>query len=67
MAGYSSAVIARVSSRGYFGERVRPAPSVAEIAICETLSWFDSTNGASELVVKAKADDTVETGSIALA
>ncbi len=42
------------------------APSVAEIAICETLSSFDSTNGASELVVKAKADDTVKTGSIAL-
>lgn len=43
------------------------APADAAIAAGEAYLWFDQTNGASKLMVKAKqADGTVKTASVAL-
>jgi hypothetical protein len=43
-------------------------PADADLAAGEAAVWFDSTNGASKLMVKAKsANGTVVTGSVTLA
>jgi hypothetical protein len=61
-------VYGTVSENGYFTTRKNAAPADAELVAGEATWWFDSTNGAAKLVVKAKtADGTVVTGSIPLA
>lgn len=43
------------------------APADGDIATGEAAIWFDQTNGAAKLMVKAKqADGTVKTGSVSL-
>jgi hypothetical protein len=44
------------------------APSDGSIQTGELALWFDQTNGAAKLMVKAKqADGTVKTAAVALA
>lgn len=46
---------------------VNAAPADADINAGEAFVWFDDTNGASKMMVKAKqADGTVRTGSVVL-
>lgn len=56
----------------YSGQQVirepHSAPADASLAAGDCALWFDQTNGAAKLMVKAKqADGTVKTASIALA
>jgi hypothetical protein len=47
---------------------VNAAPADADLAANQCALWFDPTNGAAKLMVKAKqADGTVKTASVALA
>lgn len=47
---------------------VHSAPADGDLAAGECALWFDQTNGAAKLMVKAKqADGTVRTGSVNLA
>jgi hypothetical protein len=56
-----------VSENGYFTTRKNSAPADAELAAGEAAWWFDSTNGASKLMVKAKSvNGTVVTGNVPL-
>lgn len=58
----------RFDKNGHFMTRKTAAPADSDIAAGEMALWFDSTNGAAKLMVKAKqADGTVRTGSVALA
>lgn len=58
----------RVSSLGHMHVAKTSAPPDAYINAGEAALWFDSTNGAAKLMIKAKqADGTVRTGSVALA
>lgn len=53
---------------GYVVLGVHSAPADGAIAAGECALWFDQTNGAAKLMVKAKtADGTVVTSSLALA
>jgi hypothetical protein len=64
----SNAVLSTVSENGYFTTRKTAAPADGELAAGELAWWFDSTNGAGKLKIKAKtADGTVVTGEVALA
>jgi hypothetical protein len=57
-----------VSKTGYLIVKLNAAPADAELAAGDMALWFDKTNGASKLMVKAKqADGTVKTGALALA
>lgn len=57
----------RVSASGHLGTRVNVAPSDSTLPPGEAMFWFDSTNGAAKLMVKARqADGTVKTGSLPL-
>jgi hypothetical protein len=57
-----------ISENGYFTTRKNSAPADAELAAGEVALWFDATNAAAKLMVKAKeAGGTVRTGSLALA
>jgi hypothetical protein len=48
--------------------KVNSAPTDGSLAAGEAALWFDSTNGAGKLMVKAKqADGTVKTGTLAVA
>jgi hypothetical protein len=61
-------ILSRFDNNGYFMTRKTAAPADAALASGEMAIWFDSTNGAAKLMVKAKqADGTVRTGSVALA
>lgn len=58
----------RFNKDGYFMTRKTAAPADADIATGEMALWFDSTNGAAKLKIKAKqADGTVRVGEVALA
>lgn len=58
----------RFNKAGAFMTRVTTIPADADLSAGEMSIWFDSTNGASKLMVKAKqADGTVKTASVALA
>lgn len=62
-----SVVRSRFNKAGAFVTKVNAAPADADLAAGEMAVWFDSTNGAAKLMVKAKqADGTVKTGSVAL-
>lgn len=64
----SDVVLSTFSENGYFTTRKSAAPADAELAAGEMSLWFDKTNGASKLMVKAKqADGTVKTAAVALA
>lgn len=64
----ASAVLSSVSENGYFMTRKIAAPADAELAASELAFWFDSTNGAGKLMIKAKTiDGTVVTGNVVLA
>lgn len=59
------AIIFRVDVTGAFATRAHAAPADAAIATGECYLWFDQTNGAAKLMLKAKqADGTVKTGSV---
>lgn len=45
--------------------RANAAPADADLAAGELALWFDPTNGAAKLMIKAKqANGTVKTGSV---
>ncbi len=53
---------------GFFAIEFNGPPSDSEVPSSSMILWFDRTNGAAKLMVKAKQDDgTVVTGSIPLA
>lgn len=52
---------------GHFTTKKTVAPADGDVAPGELALWFDSTNGAARLMVKAKqADGTVRTGTVSL-
>jgi hypothetical protein len=58
----------KVLSDGYLMFNAHVAPADAALAAGELALWFDQTNGAAKLMVKAKqADGTVKTAAVALA
>lgn len=60
-------VYSRFDQNGYFMTRKTVAPADADLASGEMALWFDSTNGAAKLMVKAKeAGGTVRTATVAL-
>ncbi len=63
----NSAVLSTFSENGYFTTRKVAAPADAELVAGEMALWFDATNGAGKLMVKAKtANGTVATAAMAL-
>lgn len=61
-------VCSTISENGYFTTRKVSAPADGELSASELALWFDNTNGAGKLKIKAKtADGTVVTGEVALA
>lgn len=66
--GGGSTALSRFNKDGYFMTAKNAAPADADVNTGELALWFDSTNGASKLMIKAKqADGTVKTASVALA
>jgi hypothetical protein len=64
----NNAYIGGFDANGTFNTLVHSAPADASVAAGQMFIWFDQTNGAAKLMVKAKqADGTVRTGSLALA
>lgn len=62
-----SAILSRFNKAGYFMTRKTTAPADADLANGEMAVWFDPTNGAAKLMIKAKeTSGTVRTGSVAL-
>lgn len=60
-------VLSSISENGYFMTRRNAAPVDGELAAGEMGVWFDSTDGAGKLKVKAKtANGTVVTGELPL-
>jgi hypothetical protein len=58
----------RIGPLGTFITAIHAAPSDATLNAGDMALWFDQTNGASKLMIKAKqADGTVKTGSVSLA
>lgn len=56
------------SKGGYFVTEKHAAPADGDLTAGQMVVWFDQTNGAAKMMVKAKqADGTVKTGSLALA
>jgi hypothetical protein len=56
------------SGLGFVADGPHAAPAAGALASGEWTLWFDQTNGASKLMVKAKsADGTVVTAAVALA
>lgn len=67
---WSDSTGARLSAihKGYFMTRRNTIPADADLATNDLALWFDNTNGAGKLMVKAKtANGTVVTGSVTLA
>ena len=63
----SAAVLGRFNKGGYFVTALHSAPADGDLAAGELALWFDQTNGAGKLMIKAKtADGTVATGEVAL-
>lgn len=58
----------QVTRGAYLKISATAAPADAELSANEAIFWFDSSNGAAKLMVKAKqANGTVVTGSVNLA
>ena len=63
----ADAVYGTISENGYFTTRKVAAPADGELSASELAFWFDDTNGAGKLKIKAKtANGTVVTGEVAL-
>jgi hypothetical protein len=63
----SANILSTISENGYYTTRKNSAPADAELSAGELALWFDSTNGAGKLMIKAKtANGTVVTGQVAL-
>lgn len=63
----ADAVYGTISENGYFTTRKVSAPADGELSASELAFWFDDTNGAGKLKIKAKtANGTVVTGEVAL-
>lgn len=61
-------ILSGFSENGYPFNRKNSVPADSELAAGELMLWFDSTNGASKLMIKAKqADGTVKTANVPLA
>ena len=61
------ATLLRVNKGGYLGLLTHSAPADGDVATGEATLWFDQTNGAGKLMVKAKtANGTVATAAIPL-
>lgn len=59
---------AKVDAAGRYSTSAHSAPADGDIADGEMTIWFDQTNGAAKLKIKAKqANGTVVTGEVALA
>jgi hypothetical protein len=57
----------RFNKDGVFMTKVTTAPADGDLTSGEVALYFDSTNGAAKLKIKAKqADGTVRTGEVAL-
>lgn len=64
----AGAVQSRFNKDGVLMTKVTTAPADADLTSGELSFYFDSTNGAAKLKIKAKqADGTVRTGEVALA
>jgi hypothetical protein len=64
----NSATLGQIEARGYLVTAVNAAPADGDLAAGQAWVWFDQTNGAAKLMVKAKtADGTVASAAIALA
>jgi hypothetical protein len=58
----------RVSRPGHLVINAHTAPADSDLSAGDCAFWFDQTNGAAKLMIKAKtANGTVATGSVALA
>ena len=63
-----NAVVGGFDKGGYLYTKLHAAPADGALVAGQLMLWFDQTNGAAKLMVKAKqADGTVKTASIALA
>jgi hypothetical protein len=63
----SAAVLSRFNKGGYFVTKLHSAPADGDLAAGELALWFDQTDGAAKLMIKAKsADGTVAVGEVAL-
>jgi len=61
-------ILSHINGQGHIATRMNVIPADADLVAGELAFWYDSTNGASKLMVKAKqADGTVKTASVALA
>lgn len=66
--GNGSTPLSRFNKDGVLMTKVTTAPADADLNSGEVAIYFDSTNGAAKLKIKAKqADGTVRTGEVALA
>lgn len=62
-----NAIYSRFNKAGYFMTAKTSAPADADVSTSECALWFDNTNGAGKLMIKAKtANGTVVTGSVTL-
>lgn len=65
--GIAGSVGSRFNRHAYFITSKTAAPAATDLSANEAAIWFDSTNGAAKLMIKAKqADGTVKTGAVAL-
>jgi hypothetical protein len=63
----SNATLSRINKDGYYITKKNTAPADADISAGEMALWFDPTNGAAKLMIKAKTNDgTVVTGNVTL-
>lgn len=63
----AAAVLSRFNKDGYFITKKNSAPADVDLNAGEMAIWFDPTNGAAKLMIKAKeTGGTVRTGSISL-
>jgi hypothetical protein len=63
----ADAVLSRINKAGYLVTALHAAPADGDLAAGECAIWFDQTDGAGKLMIKAKtADGTVATGSVTL-
>ncbi len=66
--GEGTTALSRINRDGFIMTAKNAAPADADLNAGEIAFWFDSTNGAAKLKVKAKeAGGTVRTGEVALA
>lgn len=63
----TTAVLSGFSKDGYWFTKKIAAPADGDLVASQVMIWFDDTNGAAKLMIKAKeAGGTVRTGEVAL-